>query len=589
MSATPGAARQAPQRIFWLLAALVAVAAAWSVHPVADFAFVAFDDDVNIIFNPHLGPPGSESLAWMWTDTAQMRRYVPLGWAVFSVGYWLTGLSPEGYHALGIVLHVLNAVLVLGVLRQVLARYAGGMTETRRHATAAIAALVWAWHPMRAETAAWSSGLLYGLSGAFALASVGVYLRSLDSPNRGRWVCGAWGLFTLSLLSYPMSLGLAGVFVVIDLAERRLRGGPRLRWVVEKALFVLPALAAAAVAWLSAKHASAMWTPPSDLIDGDLLRRLGRTAAAAGYYLWRPWWPVGLTPAPTLLLPGGAGFLPGWLVLAATAAIFIGWRRTRRTATLLLGAHLSLLAPVLGWTERLYYPADRYGYLAGVVLVVGIALASARLPGRLAAGLGILSLACLLPLQRAQIAVWRETDALLAHIVRNAEQGSVKSFYARWWMDFHLRRGQWEQARTVVTKIAHQGSGEIAADLRQSLAAAERESLSQPVPAVARTHHQLALDFARQGRPIEAEEHFRAALRTTPQFSQAAFNFALHLVRLGRFHEAAALYSFHVAPAPLAEVPVDARRHFLGLLRAHHLAAGNAAQAAALDRALARL
>lgn len=579
----------ARHRYLWLLAALVAAAAAWNVRSVADYAFVAFDDDVNIVFNSHLGPPGRDSLAWMWTDTGQMRRYVPLGWMILSSAYWLSGLSPAGYHALGIALHALNALLVFLVLRRVLERYTGGITEARRDSIAVIAALFWAWHPMRAETVAWSSGLLYGLSGAFALGSAWAYLRGLDSVKRGRWVVGAWGLFTLSLLAYPMSLGLAGVFIVIDLAEWRARSEWRRRWWVEKALFILPALAAVAVAWFTAKQAGAMWTQPQGLGDGDLLHRLGRGLAAAGYYLWRPWWPVDLTPAPTLLLPGGAGFLAGWLVLAGAAVLFLGWRRTRWAAALLLLAHLAVLAPVLGWTERMYYPADRYGYLAGVVLAAGIALACARLPEPPVKMIGCIVLGLLLSLQRTQLAIWRDTDALLAQIVHRAENMLVKSFYARWWTDFHARRGEWLEAHSVVARVEADGPAGIAAEARHSLAAAEREHLSKQVPAAAMVHHQLALDFARQGRPIEAEEHFRAALRVAPQFGQAAFNFALHLLRQERDDEAAAIYSFHVAPSSLVMVPAEARLHLLDLLHKHYLSAGKTTQASAFDKALTRL
>ncbi|HEY1111051.1 MAG TPA: hypothetical protein VGE76_20515, partial [Opitutaceae bacterium] len=64
---------------------------------------------------------------------------------------------------------------------------------------------------------------------------------------------------------------------------------------------------------------------------------------------------------------------------------------------------------------------------------------------------------------------------------------------------------------------------------------------------------------------------------------------ALFLIRRGRLDDALAIYSFHVAPVPLTDVPTDARRHILGLFRDRHHAAGDAARAALFERALGRL
>lgn len=584
------AAGQPPQAFRpGLLALLVAVLAAYVASPVVSYDFVAFDDDINIVANPHLGPPSRESLAWMWTDVVQMRRYVPVGWMIFSAGYALTGLSAEGYHALGVGLHALNALLVFAIVRRLLGRYAGDLAAPRREGAAFVAALLWACHPMRAETIGWCSGLLYATSGAFALGSVCAYLRGGDSPARVRWVALAWGLFALSVLSYPMSMGLAGVFVAIDLADWRTRGELRRHWLLEKALLALPALVSGFIAWTSAKQASPMWPQVMTWQDDQFLYRIGRSFAAAGYHLWRPWWPVDLTPAPTLLLPGNVGLAASGLALIATVATVLLWRRIRWAGALLLLAQFSLLAPLLGWTEEIFFPADRYGYLAGIVLVAGIALAGVRLPPRLAVALAVPALALLSALQRAQLTIWRDTPALMAHVVEQTDNPMARSFYTRWWVNFHTQRGEWGQAHEVVAQAVIRGPEDVAAEIRHAFQDAETRRIPGQASGAAKAHHRLALDLSKQGRSIEAEEHFRAALRVTPRFGQAAFNFALFLIRHGRLDEASSIYSFHVAPVPLADVSTAARRHLLGILRDQHLATGDPARAAALERAIGRL
>lgn len=572
-----------------LLALLIAVVALYVAHPVVGYDFVAFDDDINIVSNPHLGPPSGDTLAWMWTDVAQMRRYVPVGWMVFSTGYALTGLSAEGYHVLGVGLHALNALLIFAVLRHLLGRYGNDISAGRRDTTACLAALLWACHPMRGETIGWCSGLLYATSGAGALGSVWAYLRGGDSPTRARWVALSWGLFALSVLAYPMSMGLVGVFIAIDLADWRLRGEWSRRRLLEKGLLAIPAVASALIAWGAAKQASTLWPQVLTWGDDQFLHRVGRGFAAAGYYLWHPWWPVGLTPTPSLLLPGGGGLVASGVVLIAAVAVVLLWRRFRWAGALLLLAHLALLAPLLGWTEEMYFPSDRYGYLSGVVLVAGLAFVSTRLPARRVGALGVLALALLAALQHEQLKIWRDTPTLMARVTDQTDNALAKSFYTRWWVNFHTQRGEWAQARDVVALAEVRGPAGVAAEVRHAFQEAESQCVPGQASGAARAHHRLALDFSQQGRASEAENHFRAALRVTPQFGQAAFNFALFLLRHGRLDDALAIYSFHVAPVPQADVPTDARRHLLGIFRDRHHAAGDAARAAAFERALGRL
>lgn len=62
----------------WCAFGLALVALACCLDTLG-FDFVARDDDINLYFNPHLGPPGADSLAWMFTDLSHMRRYGTAG------------------------------------------------------------------------------------------------------------------------------------------------------------------------------------------------------------------------------------------------------------------------------------------------------------------------------------------------------------------------------------------------------------------------------------------------------------------------------------------------------------------------------
>ena len=92
---------------------VVAVATALVFSPVIRHGFLRWDDDIEITTNSHIHTWTAENLKWMLTDTSQTMRYIPLSWmnwaALISVG----GLSSSTFHLEALVIHTLNAVLVL--------------------------------------------------------------------------------------------------------------------------------------------------------------------------------------------------------------------------------------------------------------------------------------------------------------------------------------------------------------------------------------------------------------------------------------------------------------------------------------------
>src|SRR5688572_29844913 len=161
------------RKVLWGL--LVIVVVSWTAREVPDFDFVAWDDELNILLNRHLGPPTAGNLAWMFTDVAHMRRYVPFGWLGFSTAYAMSGLSPAAYHLGNLLLHGANALLLYMLIGWSVRRWHPAADERHIAPCAAAGALCWAIHPLRAETIGWSSGMLYSLACTFALLSVLAY------------------------------------------------------------------------------------------------------------------------------------------------------------------------------------------------------------------------------------------------------------------------------------------------------------------------------------------------------------------------------------------------------------------------------
>ena len=575
-ASSPPPMNDSSRRLSWLCGVLVAVVAAWNAKAVVGFDFVWFDDDINIVFNPHLGPPGVDMVRWMFSDAEYMRRYVPLGWLSLSIVYWMSGLSPAGYHAANLVLHAVNAVLMFGVLSALLERYRAAADGRWRVAAATMGAALWALHPMKAETVGWASGLLYAVSGCFALSSVLVYLSagmSGTSVQRRVRVLAAAMLYGCSLLAYPMSLGLIAVFVLLDVGDWR-HGTPGMNWQrlgVEKMLLAAPAVFSAGASLLAGYGAPEYWPRPANLSEFGVVPRVQQVFEAARYYLWRPWWPAGLTPAPTRLfeLEVLSSVWSAMIVIGVTVLLTCrpNWRRG---ALLLWVAHLALLAPLLGAMDRPYFPADRYHYLASAAVVAAIVLLGAAVRehfSRAAFGCVLVMVGLGLGvLQREQIEVWRNTDTLLRRIVDQATAPVFKQRTYWRWAQFHLNHGNIGAAEQMLAAASIRETN-LGVLVRAHASIEEMKTGAMDrVPVAARLHHEIARDFSRRNHAREAEDHFRAALQIAPNYREAAYNFSTLLAVVGRGDEALHLYLGRIAPAPIEHVPQQARTRLLSTI-----------------------
>ncbi len=431
-----------PGRPDWLawVALAVCAAAVWAVFGgVRDFSFVLWDDDHNLQQNPHLGVTW-ENLRWMFTDTGYVRRYIPLAWLGWSLDHDLFGLTPRSAHLGNLLFHLLNTALVFLVIRSVARIWPAretGSDPWPANVAAALGALLWALHPLRAEVVAWSSARIYAQSACFILLSLLCYLRSVEStPGSVRARNLRWAsvvALALSLLTYPLALSYVGILLVLDWyrpgrpAAPEISWGARLRTVlVDKIPFFAVTAVLLGVTLCARTNVQAVgWKPPVTLEQFGAVPRFLQACYVWAYYLWKPLLPFHLSPYYTRLVsfsPGDWEFIVSLaLVGLVTGALF--WRRQRWPGVWLLWlCHLLVLLPVLGLTEHPHFTNDRYSYVAAVPWAVAIAVLILRLwPRRalrftalLVAGAVIVT-ASALSLQQA--AIWWNTEALGLHMV----------------------------------------------------------------------------------------------------------------------------------------------------------------------------
>src|SRR5436189_5366354 len=211
----------------WLVPVLIALVTFAAFLPTLQNQFVNWDDDDNFLGNPHYRGLAWTNLRWMWTT--HLGHYIPLTWMTLGLDYLLWGMNPLGYHLTSLLLHAANAVVFFFIVRRILTLALPAPSE-RGHAltaSAGVAALVFAIHPLRVESVAWVTERRDVLSGLFYLLTILMYLRACERGERRRgWYWLSVAAFVCALLSKSMVVNLPVVLLILDVYPLRRLGGP---------------------------------------------------------------------------------------------------------------------------------------------------------------------------------------------------------------------------------------------------------------------------------------------------------------------------------------------------------------------------
>lgn len=489
----------------WWPAAVVAVVTFIAFLPALHFGFV-WDDENAFYENFHYRGVGWTQLKWMWT-TYYLGAYRPLAWMTYAADDVVWGWRPERYHLSSVLLHVVNAVLVYFLARQVLKLARGrdaldAFEDLTLSVGAVAAALLFAIHPQRVEPVAWVSGRADELAGMFLLLTVLAYLRYGSG-------FAAVGLYLLSLFSKPVGLSLPAVLLVLDLYPlRRLSGAGQstiragVELFAEKIPFFVLAGIGARVAFLS-KADDTSPAAPFGLVDKGF-----QIVHAIGFYLWKMIVPFGLSPLYERSFQSSvmsAPFLLSAVVVVLLTCLLIANRKRWPSALAAWMCYLVFLIPTAGVVQFGWQmAADRYTYMASVppALLAGGGLWWLALHQRfstrrlvsveaaaavaLVAGLGVLTW--------QQTGIWQSDQTLWGHAVSVNPRSVVA----------HNNFGRF---------LFHEGSLDEAEEHLQIALTI--------MPDYAEAHNNMGAILNRKGRIAEAIAHFRRAVELRPQYENA--------------------------------------------------------------------
>ena len=378
-----------------------------------------------------------------------------------------------------------------------------------------IAAALFAFHPVQAESVAWVTELKNTQSTLFYLLAVLMWINFLRDEPSNRWSYYSLTLLfsILALLSKTTACTLPAALLIVPWIQ-----GERIGW--RRILQVVPFL----VLGIAAGLLSIWW----ERHLGNYRQDVGQTltlvqrALIAGHALWfyagKLLFPVNLTFSyPRWPVDTGNPLNYIWLA-GCVAVAFVLWFWRKTIGRSVIGAiifFVAALSPLLGfiplYTFKYSYVADHYQYVASIGMLALGAACLQRIP-RVFSVILLLALGTL---------TWRQ-----AHIYQNQT--------ALWKDTLAKNPASWMADDNLGTIFRGEGDFSKAIDYYQKAI-----SLN---PGFAQAHYNLGIVLFKTGDASEAMDEFQRAIQLDPEDALAYYNYATALDQSGQADEAAKLY-----------------------------------------------
>jgi len=447
-----------------LLSAAVVMAMTILVFLPAIFGgFVNYDDNRFVVDNP-----GIKTLDWAMIVSALTSQFsndywTPLTWISFAVDYHIWGLNPFGYHLVNILLHGINAGLVVLVADLLLRRSGWGRSLADGEGRVGqslpypvilvLIGLFWSIHPLRVESVAWIAERKDVLYGMFSLSAVYAYLcyvavcQERSAKGRGYYALSLL-LFALALMAKPTSVIVPMLLVVADRYPfDRLRRGAIVRVLGEK----VPYIILAALATFMTVSTMTITSPMYSYSQFPF----GQRVLVAGYAIFEFCrlliYPVDIhlfnSIASVLAMPVPAMARTA-VVIAATVLIFYLGRQRKW----LPAAWLAFLIPLIPTLPFFQVGVDvsystRHSYLAMVVPSMVLVCLCAEGYGRFSSAAGqrlpryllavataVLLCLCIAGTEQL-IATWKNSGTLWTRVIQIQPIGRAYSYRAFYYLE----------------------------------------------------------------------------------------------------------------------------------------------------------
>ncbi len=509
-----------------LAVALLLGAAVLPQLPSFRYHFNSYDDYNSIVELTLIRKLDLQAVVEIFTPTPRpdLPEYMPLKNLSYAVDYALFGGSASAFRPQQWLWYALTTLLLWGWLRVFLAQLSAagrlGLRDGAAPWLAFFSALLYALHPVHAESVTWLSGRKDLLSGAFSWAAM---LCALRWPGGLRqktgWLLGALGCTALALLGKPMAVSLPGLLLLQDLLLHERSSWPA---VLRRraALYVGAAALVLGFTLLYAHQTGGLHTEIPRAFQWRVYRGPSwlRWGQQLGAFLGLCATPSELVP----LYPPTIFSVALWSVrgvgglLLLTAALLYGalgsWRR--QLPAFCLSAFTLSLLPILLFPPWAQYVAGRYLYVAVAFAILALVWllcwlherAQRMAPAVVAVGVLIasvwtLSLVAYNRLWRDSYTLWSASAETYPQVAEFARQAGFAAF-----LEQRPVEGIGWLSRCVQLSPNHPDClAELGARLMQTQPSQAEALLRRalPVDDGGRAHAQLGMLLARSGRATE--------------------------------------------------------------------------------------
>ncbi|MFZ3342210.1 MAG: tetratricopeptide repeat protein [Terriglobales bacterium] len=406
-----------------ILCVLLAITTIAVYSPIIRAPFLNYDDALHVTDNPHVRAGLTWSTVQWAFRSAETSDWHPITWLSHALDCQVFGFGPAGPHAVNLLLHAINAVLLFLILEAA----TGFLWQS--FGVAALFAL----HPINVESVAWISERKDVLSMFFFLLALAAYGWYVRRPGVGRYlaVTVAYALALMSkaqVITFPCALLLLDYWPLRRLAPLEPTEGGRseetpnppgsksfIGLVVEK------------IPWFALSAASAVITMR---VEADAMQakypvwvRLANAALAYAEYIGKAVWPVRLAPLyphPGLSVNVGAAIASAVAILGVSVLALVF--RRRRPFFVGWFWFLGTLVPMIGFVQiSIHSMADRYAYIPMIGIFVIVAWGAGDLVEKwhlpqsvpiAASAAALIALGIMLSLQ---VGYWRDNVTLWTH------------------------------------------------------------------------------------------------------------------------------------------------------------------------------
>ena len=538
------------------------------------FEFV-WDDESQIVNSPLIRSWGNLPRAFgsdLWYHVARHQVYYrPLFVAWSMLNYTLFGLRPWGWHLGAILAHVGAVTAIFWLARKLGLEYW----------TAALAALIFALHPIHIEPVVWISAASDTMVTMFVALAFGTFLNGRD-PGRTRWTWRlvSFVLLACALLTKEMAVTFSALVLIyawLYPAQGKTSHKQRVLGATVEAVPYASLTSAYAVLRAHALiHATGQFDPTH-----GVRAVLWTLPLVMAFYLKKLLIPVGLTGLYYTAYVTGHILSQIVAPMVALGAIVVGlwyWNRREGNSTVAF-AGLWLL---VGLAPALYlrnfgngdFVRDRYIYLPSVGFAILLAMACRGLPSvkqwsaqTVQTGAVVALCAAFVIASLAQQVYWA-SDLLV--LVRGQSLYPGNPLTMAWLASEYSQRGAHEQAialaRAAAIEHPEYAYGTLAlaeAYIRAGRFEEGRVWLQRVSPEYSRSEAGMAAFaglYGRMGDYDKAMELCSEILAKEPNLYSALYNCGNTHLLAGQYAQAEVLLRHAVELAPEQAAP----RHFLG-------------------------